>query len=414
MEVPEEVGYHGFRASGAASSPRRARSPSGSENQVNPLQIVYAFDNRVPSPQADTEQLVSTVAALSRRDLDLCLLVPDLGGRTSGPELCQYYGVQGRFRVSHFPGIRWARVPQKLWAPVRVARTQEVADADLIYTRNLPIALGSTALGRRVVLDTYRPWPRQYPVLRPLLRWLMRSPSFVGGVLHSELARRAYLEAGIPNERLLVAHNGFEPSRMEPVMAPKEAREKLGLDPDRPTVVYAGRIGGDKGLDVVLETARRCPDVRFLFVGATGRDPFEEECRAVPNIELISWKPFDELSAWLYAADVLLVPPSEEPLLEKGHTVLPMKLFAYMAAGRPILAGASADVRELLVDRENAILVPPGDAGAVTAALTELLADEELRARLARGAARTAGGLTWDARAERIHEFLLERLGEMG
>lgn len=414
MEVPEDERYHGVHALAAVSSPRRVRSPSGSESQVRSLQIVYAFDNRVPSPQADTEQLVSTVAALSRRDLDLCLLVPDLGGETSGEELCDYYGVQGRFRVSHFPGLGWARVPQKLWAPVRVARADEVAGADLIYTRNLPIALALTALGRRVVLDTYRPWPGQYPVLRPLLRWLMRSPPFVGGILHSELARRAYLETGIPNERLLVAHNGFEPSRMEPVMDRDEAREKLGLDPGRPTVVYAGRIGGDKGLDVVLETARRCPEVRFLFVGATGRDPFEAECRAVPNMELISWKPFDELSAWLYAADVLLVPPSEDPLLEKGHTVLPMKLFAYLAAGRPILAGASPDVRELLVDRANAILVPPGDAGAATAALTELLADQELRARLARGAARTAGGLTWDARAERIHEFLLERLGRMG
>lgn len=377
---------------------------------MKPLRIVYAFDNRVPSPQADTEQLVSTVAALSRRELDIRLLVPRLGDDVDFGDLCRYYGVQGAFRVSRFATPPGPRVAQKLWAPLQVARAEVVERADLVYTRNLPIALGMAALGKRVVLDTYRPWPRQYPLLRPLVRWLMRSPRFVAGILHSDLARQAYLGIGVPEERLLVAHNGFEPSRMEPVMNRRDARRALDLEPDQPTVVYAGRISGDKGLDVVLEMARRCPRVHFLLVGSTSRDPFEEECRAVPNVDLVPWQPFDRLSAWLYAADVLLVPPSVHPLVEKGHTVLPMKLFAYLAAGRPILAGASPDVRELLVDGENAVLVPPNDPEAAATALNNLLRDGELKIRLVAGATRTAGCLTWEARARRIHEFILERL----
>lgn len=378
---------------------------------MTPLQIVYAFDNRVPSPQADTEQLVSTVAALSRRNLELTLLVPRLDGEATADELCRYYGVEGDFRVVHYPTPARPRVAQKLWAPVSVGLARPAERADLLYTRNLPIAMGAAAGGHRVVLETYRPWPAQFPILRPGLRWLMGAPGFVGAVLHSRLARDAYVRIGIGEERLLVAHNGYEPARMEPELGRREAREALGLDPGAPTVVYAGRIGGDKGLDVVLETARRCPDVRFLLVGATGEDPFEAEARAVANVELVSWKSFDELSTWLYAADVLLVPPSRAPLEEEGHTVLPMKLFVYLAAGRPILAGRSPDVGELLTDGSNARLVPVGDPDAAAAALRELVADPALAERLASGAARTAADLTWDARARRIHAFLRRRLG---
>lgn len=381
---------------------------------MTPLHIVYAFDNRVPSPQADTEQLVSTVAALSRRKLELTLLVPRLEGTTSAGALCRYYGVEGDFRVVHYPTPRRPRVAQKLWAPFRVGTDGVVDRADLVYTRNLPIAMGLAAGGRRVVLETYRPWPAQYPILRPGIRWLMDAPGFFGAVLHSELARDAYLRIGIPEARLLVAHNGYEPARMEPVLDRREAREALGLDPTRPTAVYAGRIGGDKGLDVVLETARRCPGVRFLLVGATGEDPFEAEARAVSNVDLVPWKSFDELSTWLYAADVLLVPPSRDPLEREGHTVLPMKLFVYLAAGRPILAGRSPDIRELLTDGENARLVPSDDPEAAADALRGLLDDPGLAERLAAGAAHTARGLTWDARARRIHDFLRRRLERVG
>jgi glycosyltransferase involved in cell wall biosynthesis len=196
---------------------------------------------------------------------------------------------------------------------------------------------------------------------------------------------------------------------MEPVLSRDQARADLRIDGDAPLVVYTGRVGGDKGLEEVLDVARQCPQVRFLLVGATNRDPFEDEARSVPNVELVPWKSYDELSTWLYAADVLLVPPSEAPLKRKGHTVLPIKLFIYLASGRPILAGTTPDVMELLVDGENAALVPTGDPKGAASSLKRLLEDGALRHSLSEGALRTAQGLTWDARATRIHDFILER-----
>jgi glycosyltransferase involved in cell wall biosynthesis len=68
------------------------------------------------------------------------------------------------------------------------------------------------------------------------------------------------------------------------------------------------------------------------------------------------------------------------------------------------------DVRELLHDGRNAVLVPPGDAIGGAAAIRRMLLQPEWAARLAEAARATAEGLTWDARAQKIEEFLMRRL----
>ena len=106
------------------------------------------------------------------------------------------------------------------------------------------------------------------------------------------------------------------------------------------------------------------------------------------------WAEPAALPAWLQAADVLLIPPSQAPLQRYRNCVLPMKLFAYLAAGRPILAPASPDTAELLKDQENALLVPPERPKAAAAALDRLLA---------RAGSRDAAGRPGATAVERPH-----------
>ena len=111
-----------------------------------------------------------------------------------------------------------------------------------------------------------------------------------------------------------------------------------------------------------------------------------------------------------YAADVLLIPPSELPLERYKKTVLPLKVFLYLAAARPILAGDTPDIADVLQDGANACLVPPDDVSAAVETLARLRTDSDLAGRLSAGAAATSEGLSWDARAERIDRFVRERL----
>ncbi len=133
-------------------------------------------------------------------------------------------------------------------------------------------------------------------------------------------------------------------------------------------------------------------------------------------MRIVPWQDGDGLTRYLAAADVLVIPPSTRPLGEFGSTVLPLKVFLYMAAGRPILAGATPDVEEVLRHDENAFLCPPDNADALASGLSILFADETLRTRLAAASLSDSRDLTWDARARRILVAIatIERPGHRG
>ena len=375
------------------------------------MRILYSYDTPMPDTGADTEQVVNTVAALARRGLELGLLLP---GPRSGPgdpaELRRYYGVTGDFTVDL---LRWhghgVRAVEKWSHALRATRDPRAATADLIYTRNLPGAWRFLLAGRRVVYEHFRPWGDQIPPLQPFLRAVLRHPGLVGAVFHSEHTRRSYERIGIPGERMLVAHNGWDPARMEPRLDRDAARVQLQLPADRFTVAYSGRMNLRKGLDVLLEVARRAPELDLLLIGSEGDGPVEAAARALPNVRVVPWQRSSAIAPWLYAADVLVIPPSLAPLERHGTTVLPLKLFLYLAAGRALLAPRAPDTAELLTDDRNAVLVPAGDIGAAVAALRALASDPARTARLASAARNTAEDLTWDARALRIENFLRQR-----
>jgi glycosyltransferase involved in cell wall biosynthesis len=376
------------------------------------MRILYIYDALMPATGADTEQVVNTVSALARQGAVMELLLP---GRVTGPGdaglLRDYYQVAGEFTV-HLLKRRYhgLRGPEKWSHALRATRHPAVGSADLVYTRNLPAAWSFLRAGRRVVYEHFRPWGDQHPPLQPLLRHILRHPNLLGAVFHSRHALQSYLRLGVPESRLAVAHNGWAPARMEPRLSQAEARARLKLEPDRFLAVYSGRLNARKGLDIILESARAAPELGFVLVGSEGEGPVETEARALPNVRVVPWQRFSDLAPWLYAADVLVIPPSLVPLERHGNTVLPIKVFLYLAAGRVLLAPQAPDTAELLSDGTNAALVPPGDVAAVVARLRALAANPEERSRLASGAFKTAQDLTWDARARRITTFIQSRL----
>lgn len=378
------------------------------------MRIAYLFDRPLPATETDSEQAVKTVAAMARRGVEVILVLPRHPRRVppTVEELRDYYQVEGAFEVEYLPAplLRW-QDPRKLDHARRALGTSRAAgSADLVYTRNFPTLFGAALGSRPFAYETYRPWFDQFPPLRLPFRAAMRRPGFLGAILHSRFARDRYEALGVDPSRLLVAHNGYDPRAFAHRLEAHEARRQLGLPSDRPLVVYTGHINATKGLDAVLSMARRVRGARFVLVGSEGDGLIERMSRGQDNITLVPWQKFDAVVRYLFAADVLLLPPSSVPLKLVGNTVLPMKVFLYLAAGRPILAPDGPDLKEILTDGVNAALVPPGDAGAAATVLRRLLDDGELRERISRGAVATSEGLTWDARAAKIERFLQERL----
>jgi glycosyltransferase involved in cell wall biosynthesis len=377
------------------------------------MRLVYPQLWSRPDRKADREQSVATAAALARRGVEVTLLLPR--GRhdpaLTWEELRAYFAVEGEVGLVQRPS-RWAgeKLLNTLMWLRQVFSDPELGGADLLYSR-IPAMLG---LGPRSPLpfatDLYRPWPDDLPPIRPLVRRTARDPLCLGLILHSSYAADSYRRAGVPDEKILVAHNGASPHLAAADPGRNEARAGLGLAPDRPIALYAGRINETKGLDSILALASVRPEVLFVLVGSEGRGALEAAASGMANVRIVPWQGPPELPAWLAAADILLIPPSRAPLEQFRTCVLPLKLFSYLAAGRPILAPRSPDTAELLGDGVNALLVPPGEPAAAAAALDRVLNEPGLAARLGAGALAQARELTWDRRAEKIEGFLKARL----
>jgi glycosyltransferase involved in cell wall biosynthesis len=114
------------------------------------------------------------------------------------------------------------------------------------------------------------------------------------------------------------------------------------------------------------------------------------------------------LSNYYARLDIVLAPYQRRVALRGGRGDIarwmsPLKIFEYMAAGKPVVASDLPVLREVLEDGREALLVPPDDIEAWAAAIERLLASPELRQRLSRSAhQKFMRQFTWQARARKM------------
>jgi glycosyltransferase involved in cell wall biosynthesis len=146
------------------------------------------------------------------------------------------------------------------------------------------------------------------------------------------------------------------------------------------TALFVGKLIPLHGVETVLEAARIAPDLCFRIIGSGQFD--ELLTRRPPNVDHVTWVDYDRLPHELHSAGCAL---GVFGTSEKAGRVIPNKAFQALACGVPLITADTPAARELLVDEESALLVPPGDAEALAVAVRRLAVDPALAKRLADG-----------------------------
>ncbi len=144
--------------------------------------------------------------------------------------------------------------------------------------------------------------------------------------------------------------------------------------------LFVGKLIPLHGLEVILEAARLAPEVPFRLVGSGQLDSLLESRPA--NVEWVRWVEYELLPRELQTAGCALGIFSAN---DKAARVIPNKAFQAIACGTPLVTADTPAARELLVDGESALLVPPADPGALAAAIRRLATEPELAARIGEG-----------------------------
>jgi glycosyltransferase involved in cell wall biosynthesis len=356
---------------------------------------------------------MKTVDALGAEGVAVELILPEsarmrrIGLEAFESELRAFYALREPFHLRALRGMPPSRLEIERPAhAILCSMWLEHDRYDVLYTRSRSAALLCALRCEALVFETYRKLGQEHPLLVRAYARLAARSHLLGIVTHSDVARTSLANAGFPAHKLATIHNGYDPLDLSPELSRDAARAELGLPLAQAVCCYTGHVRARKGMSALLDVAALTPEVLYLIAGGHPEDvnALRKECarRGLEHVRCLGWRPAAELRPLLYAADLLIIPPSAIPLEEHGRTVLPMKIFSYLAAGRAILAPALPDLMEVLEHDHNAWLVPPDDAPASAAAMRHLIANPALRARLGAGATLSASGLTWRARAHRL------------
>ena len=174
--------------------------------------------------------------------------------------------------------------------------------------------------------------------------------------------------AGLPEQHFAVCYVGAEEDVFTPGWAPEEPA----------TAVFVGKLIPLHGLETILGAARFAPELLFRVIGSGQLEPLLES--RPPNVEWVRWVDYELLPRELHRAGCAL---GIFGTSDKARRVIPNKAFQALACGVPLVTADTPAARELLVDGESAMLVPPGDPEALADALRRLTPD--LAERLAEG-----------------------------
>ena len=150
------------------------------------------------------------------------------------------------------------------------------------------------------------------------------------------------------------------------------------------------------------------PNVLFIFVGGTEEDiksfKFQVSGFKLDNVLIAGYRPYAEIPYWLKAADILVLPNSAREKISQFYTS-PLKLFEYMASGRPIVASDLPSIREVLSEN-NAILVKSDDPTILSGGITSVLQNSDFSAKIAKQALQDVEAYSWKKRAKNILSFI--------
>jgi lipopolysaccharide/colanic/teichoic acid biosynthesis glycosyltransferase len=269
---------------------------------------------------------------------------------------------------------------------------------DVILVTSPPLFLGATGWligvlkGAPFALDVRDYWPRAAIALGQLRgrraialaegleRFLYRRASRIAVVTPS--TARMMAKSGVPSQRVVLIPNGSDTEHFTPGPPPD-----FGADDDTFTVLYSGTHGLIHGMDVILDAAealRAEPRVRFVLVGDGAEKDALVHKAAARGLSSIEFRPSQqpwELVNTIRSAGACLATMSAG---EFSETAVPVKMFDYMACGKPVLAAVAGDARDIMEASGGGIVVAPGDGKGLADAIRRVLVDGELRERLGR------------------------------
>lgn len=362
------------------------------------MHILYAAPADLDDPKAHSIHIVNMCAAIREIGNKVTLVVCK-----SETSLSEIYGLGNTLDV--IPG-RELLLPQFMRGPVFAIRSALIAKkrrVSLVYTRHTPTALLSTAFGIPTMLELHSSARRLH---QWMIEKILKKQSGLGLILITDTLMTEF-KKHLASEFLTKLFVAPDAARLPP------SNSAIRLSTDRPSIGYVGNLYPGKGIEVICKVALYLPEFDFYVIGGDAHQisVFKKKFRQLKNLIFFGRVPPKKVYEYINGFDIVLLPNQEVVLVNDGFTDIgkwtsPLKMFEYMASGKPIVASRLAVLQEVLKHQENAILVHPCNIDEWVFAIQELWQDESNRTRIRRNAHEDfLKYYTWELRASRVLKF---------
>ena len=261
----------------------------------------------------------------------------------------EFYDTQEHLKIAPLP-LPWlsdrtsgkftnsSTIVCKYYLPIHI-----LSKTKLVHTRNWNFAKAAIKNEIPVIYESH------YYQETPFEKEIVSSPLFQVAITQSKLTQENLVRCGMPVEKAIALHNGFERSFL--IRQPQEAenwRRELLKNGKSQLVVYSGALYKFKGVDLLIEVAKELPEIQFVVTGGTESQviAYQElsQQKGVDNITFLGWiLPRQRLVSLFQAADILAHPHCSG---KEADFTNPVKFFQYIASGTPIVSTTIAPLLE--------------------------------------------------------------------
>jgi glycosyltransferase involved in cell wall biosynthesis len=374
------------------------------------LKILY--HHRIRSRDGQAVHLEELVAALRGRGHEILIVGPEaFAGASFGHEPKLLTQLK-RFAPNKI--YEALELGYNVLAGWRLYRACRRFRPDFIYERcNLYLLAGilcGRAVGVPLVLEVNSPLARErksfgglgFPrIAASLERWTWRNADAVLPV--TQVLAEEIRAGGVESNRIAVVPNAIDPQKFAAHCDGAAAKIELGLV-GKLVLGFTGFVRDWHGLDAIVALLAQPgtpPDLHMLIVGEgpaiADLKTQSGQLGVAHRVTFAGLVDRDRVANYVAAFDIALVPRCVD-------YCSPLKLFEYMAASKAIVAPDQANIREILVSGESAVLFEPDAPQAMADAILGLANDDALRGRLGSAALSLVSlqNYTWPHNAERV------------
>ena len=378
------------------------------------MNIIYITNSRIPTEKAHGFQVMKMSEAFSKAGAKIELWIPRRFNQIKENPF-SYYNIRETFSIKRIPVIDLMPL-EKFLGPI-VGLVESISFAifvlfllpkseAIIYSRDQFVCWFLSFLNRKFIYEIHS-FPKNFYWHKRLWRRAYRLVAITQGL------KNLLIKQGIKAEKITVASDGVDLEAFNNVNQSKEELKiELGLPADDFLVGYVGKfktLGMEKGIKTMIVALPLLEkNVKMVFVGGE-----ESEIKEYKNLAnrfnistlclFIDYQPYLKVIKYMKAMDVLVIPFPNFP--HYAFYTSPLKLFEYMASGRPIIASDLPALREVL-NEKNTLFFKPDDDADLARSIKMLKASQMLGYHLSRQALADVKEYTWDKRAHKILEFI--------